>query len=62
MTSEDLRAIVAMETRAPSRADEVRALKLCLRHLIRDAEALELPTVVTALETAVTALDSAAAR
>ncbi len=60
MKADDVRAIVAMEIKTPSWDEEVRALQLCLRHLIRDAEALELPSVVVALETAISALDQAA--
>lgn len=61
MRPEDVRAIVEMEVREPTWEQEARALQLCIRHLIADAEALRLPHVGSALQRAVAGIESAIA-
>lgn len=61
MDQEDVRAIISMELRQPTWHEEARALQLCIRHLIRDAESLDLQTVTAALSQAVSAIDLALA-
>lgn len=61
MRPEDVRAIVKMEVREPTWEQEARALQLCIRHLVADAEALRLPHVGTALQRAVAGIESAIA-
>ncbi|MCA1939712.1 MAG: hypothetical protein LDL26_01815 [Caenispirillum bisanense] len=57
MNREDRGGTAALDARLRDR--EMRALQLCIRHLMHDAEALGLDAVCVALETAAAAVEEA---
>lgn len=57
MDRQDRGGTTAFDTRMRER--EMRALQLCIRHLMQDAEALGLDAVRTALHAAATAVEDA---
>lgn len=59
MKPEDVRALVDMEVQEPTWEREARGLRLCIQHLIRDAEELKLPLVIESLQSAASAIDAA---
>ncbi|EKV27560.1 hypothetical protein C882_1406 [Caenispirillum salinarum AK4] len=54
----DARAIIDMETREPARAEQARALQLCITHLCRDAAELGLDETYRTLMSAVATIDA----